>query len=127
MLPLFLYGAFARGAPASWLTRDLDAVAAAVRGSLWRLPSGEWLVSLDPSGGWVRGEVVDRPAEERLRLMAELIGARTRGLTLTTTRARVGSRALSVELWAAEPERLRSLGARRMRCGDPHTLLPGSS
>jgi hypothetical protein len=98
---------------------DPDGMPAQVRGRLWRFPSGEIALSLDPKGPWIEGTLVAPPDPGRSLVWAALAGVGARGLTLRTTRARVGMRALTVVTWAGEASDLDRMGALPLRIRDP--------
>lgn len=126
MYPIFVTGACLQGAPLAWLTQGSEVLSARIRGRLWRAPSGELLISLDSSRTWIHGELIGRPSPERLRLLETFLGGRRGILSLQKTRARVACSAVTVELWAADPERLRTIGAVPLRCGNPREILGGT-
>ncbi|MBN1334639.1 MAG: hypothetical protein JXB39_01630 [Deltaproteobacteria bacterium] len=110
-LPLFAWGPFRDpGAPGT---------AAQVRGRLWRFPSGEIALALDPKGPWIEGEIVPPLDPGRARVLAALAGAGARDLAPRVTRARVGVRAVAVVTWAGDARRLRTMGALPLRLRDP--------
>ncbi len=110
-LPLFAWGPLAEAEPGG--------TPAQVRGRLWRFPSGEIALALDPRGPWIEGEVVASPDPGRGRVLAALAGAGAHGLSLRTAQARVGLRALAVVTWAGDAADLRRLGAMPLRTRDP--------
>ncbi len=123
-VPLFVYGQLLSGASLGWVMAGSTPSPAQVRGWLWRLPAGQVLLSVDPRGVWVQGEVHDQPDPARLGMIADLLGVPGLELVPRTVRARVGMRALPVQVPAAAAESLERAGAHRLRSGDWRRIAP---
>jgi len=124
-LPFFLCGDLLRGRPLGWIFAAAATVPAQVRGRLWRLPSGAAVTQPDPAGGWIQGEVVQDPRAEQIALALDLLcGDPQLALALHRVRARVGARAVLVQVPGATSEALGAAGATPLRTGDWVRVAP---
>ncbi len=122
---LFVYGELLHGQRLAWVLSESSGMPAQLRGRLWRLHSGTVLFSLDPSGVWVHGEIHVRPLPRVLALVGDLLTGPGLQPAFVSARARMGLRALSVQVWAAPAEQLGKARAHRLRGGDWRRLAPG--
>ena len=110
-LPLFAWGPL--------VEEGEEGTPAQVRGRLWRLPSGEIALTLDPRGAWIEGRIAPSPVPGHARVLAAFAGAGAHALAPLATRARVGMRAVAVVTWAGDEAILRRMGALPLRTRDP--------
>jgi len=124
-LPLFAYGELLQGRPLGWaLPCDAPPVEAQVQGRLWRLASGSVLLSLEPGGAWVRGELHPRPQPSSLVSIPTLLTGPGLEPSFVQVRAKLGTRAQLVRAWAAPAEQLRKAGAHPLKSGDWRRIAP---
>lgn len=126
-LALFAYGQLLQGQPLAWALPVAEPAPARLRGQLWRLPSGTVLLSLDPRGGWVLGELHPQPAATSLHAIAGMLVAEGLEPAFQQARARVGTRAQLVQAWAAAADRLVRAGAHPLSSGDWRRIAPRAS
>jgi hypothetical protein len=123
-LALFAYGQLLLGQPLAWAVTGPAPTPARLRGRLWRLPSGSVLLSLDPRGGWVHGELHSEPAPISLQAIPGLLACEGLEPSYQQVRARIGTRAQLVQVWAADPDRLARCGAHPLASGDWRRIAP---
>lgn len=123
-IPVFAYGQLLQGQPLAWPFAGSFPVAAQLRGRLWRLPSGTVLLSTDPTAGWVLGELHPQPRAATLRIVSDLLIAPEIEPAWVELRARVGTQAKLVQVWAAPAEQLRRVGAHPLRGGNWRRMAP---
>ncbi len=123
-LALFAYGQLLQGQPFAWALPGPSPVQAQLRGQLWRLPSGTVLLSLGAQGGWVQGELHPRPGAVSLQAVSGLLVAEGLEPVFEQARARVGTSARPVQVWAAPAAQLVRLGAHPLRSGDWRRFAP---
>ncbi len=121
---LFAYGNLLHGQSLSWVLSGSRGQPAQLRGRMWRLSSGAVLLSVDPAGIWVHGELHPQPPPRSASLLADLLAAPGVEPRFVTARARVGLRAQAVRVWAAPAEQLRALGAHPLGTGDWTRIAP---
>ena len=124
-LPAFLYGELLSGRPLAWVAASTPRPAQ-VRGRLWRLGSGGVVLEPDARGGWVDGELQDRPSQAQLVLLLSLLGGGGElAVALRRIHARVGPRSQPVLAPVAERQALLRAGAHPLRSGDWTRIAPG--
>ncbi len=121
---LFAYGQLLQGQPLAWAIPPAEPRPARVRGTLWRLPSGSVILSIDPRGGWVHGELHPRPPAASLQAIASVLVADGLEPAFERVRARVGTRAQLVKAWAAQEHQLLRIGAHPLASGDWRRIAP---
>ncbi len=123
-LALSAYGQLLQGQPLAWVLPPAGMVSAKLQGRLWRMPSGSVLLSVEPGGAWVVGELHPNPAAASLRALPGLLTAPDVQPSFQKVRVRVGTRAQVVQVWAAPQAQLRRAGAHPLASGDWRRYAP---
>jgi len=123
-LALFAYGQLLQGQPLAWVLPPAGMVSAKLQGRLWRMPSGAVLLSVEPRGAWVLGELHPHPAAASLRALPGLLAAPDVQPSFQQVRVRVGTRAQLVQVWAVPEAQLIRVGAHPLASGDWRRFAP---